>query len=50
MMRCDAVLVNEMEFRMLRARERLSPRSFEGTIGLILLICAISIGLQAMID
>jgi hypothetical protein len=50
MMRCGAVRVNEMEFRMWRARERISPRSFEGAIDLIFPVCAVSIGLKAMID
>ena len=34
MMRCDAPHVNEMEFRMLRAHERLSPLSLRRTIEL----------------
>jgi hypothetical protein len=50
MMRCGAVRVNEMEFRMWRARERISPRSFEGAIDLIFPVCAVSTGLKAMID
>jgi hypothetical protein len=32
MMRCDRVIVNEMEFRMLRARKGLSPRSQRRTM------------------
>jgi hypothetical protein len=50
MMRCGAVRVNEMEFRMWRARERISPRSFEGAIDSIFPVCAVLIGPEAMID